>query len=97
VIKILLTISSWIRKEPCSLQKELINRSKKQRALWDLDNQELLELYSHLDDICKKRTGVGSITPKEFFTLLKYPRSALNFLSGRKVPFNDLESFKSEF
>jgi len=29
--------------------------------------------------------------------LIKHPTSSLNFLSGRKVPLNDLERFRSEF
>jgi len=63
--------------------------------MWDLDNLELIELYEHLDVISKKRTRPGTITPNQFVTLVKYPTSALNFLNGRKVPFNDLEKFKN--
>ena len=96
MLKLILHIVTWMRKEPCSIQKELINRSQKRRATWDHDNIELIELYDHLDSICKKRTRPGTINPSQFFTLLKYPTSSLNFINGRKVPFNDLEKFKSE-
>ena len=96
MLKLILHIVTRMRKEPCSIQKEVINRSSKRRGQWDYDNQELIELYDHLDSICKKRTRPGTINPSQFFTLLKYPTSSLNFLNGRKVPFNDLEKFKSE-
>lgn len=96
MLKILLFFSKILAKEPCSIQKEIINRSQKRRSQWDHDTLELVELYDHLDAICKKRTRPGTLKPSEFFTLLKYPSSSLNFLNGRKVPFNDLEKFKSE-
>ena len=63
----------------------------------DAGNDELLEIYEYVNTITKKRTGVGTITLKEFLTLVKHPTSALNFLSGRKVPLNDLERFRTEF
>ena len=56
-----------------------------------------MELDEYVNTITKKRTGVGTITPKEFLTLVKHPTSALNFLGGRKVPLNDLERFRKEF
>ena len=96
MLKLILYIAKGFVKEPCSIQKEIINRSQKRRSNWDHDAMELVELYEHLDAICKKRTRPGTINPSQFFTLLKYPASSLNFLNGRKVPFNDLEKFKSE-
>ena len=96
MLKILLFFSKILAKEPCSIQKEIINRSQKRRSQWDHDTLELVELYDHLDAISKKRTRPGTLKPSEFFTLLKYPTSSLNFLNGRKVPFNDFEKLKSE-
>src|SRR5210317_1866719 len=96
MLKLILHIVTWMRKEPCSIQKELINRSQKRRATWDHDNIDLIELYDHLDLICKKRTRPGSLKLSQFSTLLKYPSSSLNFLNGRMVPINDLERFRSE-
>ena len=96
MLKILLFFSKTLAKEPGSIQKEIINRSQKRRSKWDHDTLELVELYDHLDAICKKRMRRGTLNPSEFFTLLKYPASSLNFLNGRKVPFNDLEKFISE-
>ena len=96
MLQLILQLAKLLFPEPCSIQKEIINRSSKRRGQWDYDNRELIELYDHLDSICKKRTGPGTVNPSQFFTLLKYPTSSLNFLNGRKLPFNDLEKFKSE-
>ena len=96
MLKLLLFFAKSLAKEPCSIQKEIINRSSKRRGQWDYNNLELIEMYEHLDSICKKRTRPGTINPSQFFTLMKYPTSSLNFLNGRKVPFNDIEKFKSE-
>ena len=96
MLQLILHLAKLFFREPCSIQKEIINRSSKRRGQWDYDNLELIELYEHLDSICKKRTGPGTVNPNQFFTLLKYPKSSLNFSNGRKVPFNDLEKFKNE-
>jgi len=74
-----------------------LNRLQKKRGAWDASNDELLDIYEHLNSSIKKRTGVGTITPKEFGLLMKHPTSSLNFLNGRKVPFNDLERFRTGF
>ena len=97
MLQLILQLSKLFFREPCSVQREILNRLQKRRAAWDAGNDELLEIYEYLNTITKKRTGVGTITPKEFFTLVKHPTSALNFLSGRKVPLNDLERFRTEF
>ena len=92
----ILYLAKWFFREPCSIQREIINRSSKKRGAWDASNDELVDIYDHLDAIVKKRTRPGTITPGQFFTLIKHPTSALNFIQGRKVPFNDLEKFKSQ-
>ena len=94
MLKLALFFAKLVRKEPCSIQREVLNRLAKKRGAWDLSSSELIELYEHMNAISKKRTGPATISPSEFFTLLKYPDSASNFLNDRKVPVNDLESFK---
>ena len=97
MLQLILQLSKLFFREPCSVQREILNRLQKRRAAWDASNDELLDIYEYLNTITKKRTGVGTITPKEFSFLMKHPTSSLNFLSGRKVPLNDLERFRSEF
>ena len=94
MLKLALIFAKLLRKEPCSIQREVLNRLAKKRGAWDLSSSELIELYEHMNAITKKRTGPATISPSEFFTLLKNPDSASNFLNDRKVPVNDLESFK---
>ena len=94
MLKLALFFAKLVRKEPCSIQREVLNRLAKKRGAWDLSSTELIELYEHMNAITKKRTGPATISPSEFFTLLKYPDSASNFLNDRKVPVNALESFK---
>ena len=94
MLKLALIFAKLVRKEPCSIQLEVLNRLAKKRGAWDLSSSELIELYEHMNAITKKRTGLATISPSEFFTLLKYTDSASNFLNDRKVPVNDLESFK---
>ena len=94
MLRLALFFAKLVRKEPCSIQREVLNRLAKKRGAWDLSSSELIELYEHMNAITKKRTGPATISPSEFFTLLKYPDSASNFLNDRKVPVNDLESFK---
>ena len=97
MLQLILQLSKLFFREPCSVQREILNRLQKRRGAWDAGNDELLEIYEYVNTITKKRTGVGTITPKEFLTLVKHPTSSLNFLSGRKVPLNDLERFRTEF
>ena len=94
MLRLALFFAKLVRKEPCSIQREVLNRLAKKSGAWDLSSSELIELYEHMNAITKKRTGPATISPSEFFTLLKYPDSASNFLNDRKVPVNDLESFK---
>ena len=97
MLQLILQLSKLFFREPCSVQREILNCLQKKRGAWDANNDELLDIYEYLNTITKKRTGVGTITPREFSFLLKHPTSSLNFLSGRKVPLNDLERFRSEF
>jgi hypothetical protein len=97
MFQLILRLSKLFFREPCSVQREILNRLQKKRSAWDSSNDELLDIYEYLNSIIKKRTGVGTITPKEFVLLMKYPASSLNFVSGKKVPLNDLERFRVEF
>ena len=97
MLQLILHLSKLFFREPCSVQREILNRLQKRRGAWDASNAELLEIYEHVNSIVKKRTGVGTITPGQFATLLKHPTSTLNFIQGRKVPINDLEKFRVEF
>ena len=97
MLRLVLTIAKLFFREPCSVQREILNRLQKKRGAWDASNDELLDIYEYLNSSIKKRTGVGTITPKEFGFLMKHPTSSLNFLNGRKVPLNDLERFRTGF
>ena len=94
MLKPILWFTQLIRKEPCSIQREIMSRVANKRAAWDLSSEDLLFLYTHLDKVVKKRTGIGTISPGEFFTLLKYPQSTLNFLADKKVPINDVDALR---
>ena len=94
MLKFSLWLARFVAKEPCSIQREILNRIDNKRASWDQSSQDLLFLYQHLDKIIKKRRGFATIRPSEFFTLLKYPNSSINFIKQVKVPINDLEKFK---
>ena len=94
MLKLSLWVFSWIRREPCSIQREVLNRAAKKRSILDHDTVDLLELYDHLDRIAKKRTGPATISVSEFFTLMKYPQSTRNFLNDRRVPLNDIQALR---
>ena len=94
MLKLSLWVFSWIRREPCSIQREVLNRAAKKRSVLDHDTVDLLELYDHLDRIAKKRTGTATISVSEFFTLMKYPQSTRNFLNDRRVPLNDIQALR---
>ena len=96
MLKLVLYFSKIFYRERCSLQREMLNRLQKKRGARDEGHDELLEAYEYLDALVKKLHGVGKIKTKEYVFLIKHPVSALNFLSGRKIPFNDLEKFRSE-
>ena len=96
MIKLSLYLAKLVYREPCSVQREILNRLQKKRGAWDATNSELLEIYEHLDALVKKRTGMGTLSPGQFATLLKHPNSTLNFIQCRKVPINDLEKFRTD-
>ena len=97
MLTLLLQLAKLFFREPCSVQREILTRLQKKRGAWDADNEELLEIYEHLQSIVKKRTGVGTISTGEFMSLIKHPTSTLNFFYDRKVPFNDLQKFRTQF
>ena len=97
MLTLLLHLAKLFFREPCSVQREILIRLQKKRGAWDADNEELLEIYEHQESIVKKRTGVGTITPGELMSLIKHPTSTLNFFYDRKVPFNDLQKFRTQF
>ena len=94
MFKLILMIARVFVKEPCSLHREIINRSHGKRSSWDHSSSELLELYEYLAVLTKKRTRVGTLNYKEFSTLVKHPTTSLNFFRDRKIPLNDLERFR---
>jgi len=94
MLKLSLWLIQFIRKERCSIQREIMGRVAKKRAVWDISSEELLFLYTHLDKVVKKRKSIGTISPGELFTLLKYPKSTLNFLADKKVPINNLDELR---
>lgn len=95
MLTLLLYISRFIRKEPCSLQREILNRLNKKRPLWDYSNEELFELYEHISLLTKRTRGLGLLRFNQLRTVLKYPVTSLNFLKDRKIPINDLEKFRN--
>lgn len=97
MLRLLLTIAKLFCSEPCSVQREILNRIQNRRRAWDASNDEILEIYEHLNGVIKKRSQTGIISLGQFITFLKHPTSTLNFLNGRKVPINDLEKFRSKF
>ena len=57
MLKLALFFAKLVLKEPCSIQREVLNRLAKKRGAWDLSSSELIELYEHMNAITKKRTG----------------------------------------
>lgn len=97
MLTLLLYISRLVRKEPCSLQREILNRLNKKRPMWDYSNEELVELYDHISVLTKRTQGLGFLRFNQLRTVLKYPVTSLNFLKDRKIPINDLEKFRNSF
>ena len=94
MFKLILMIARVFVKEPCSLHREIINRSHGKRSSWDHSSSELLELYEYLAVLAKKRTRAGTLNFKEVSTLMKHPTTSLNFFRDRKIQLNDLERFR---
>jgi len=94
MFKFILMLARVFVKEPCSLHREIINRSHGKRSSWGHSSSELLELYEYLAVLTKKRTRAGTLNFKEVSTLMKHPTTSLNFFRDRKIPLNDLERFR---
>jgi hypothetical protein len=56
----------------------------------------LLHIYDHLNYITKQINRRFLISPYKFITVLKFPKSTLNFLHDKKVPMIQLEEFRKE-
>ena len=97
MLVLILQITNWFYREPCSVQREILNRLQIKRSTWDVSHSELLQIHDTLYRIVKKRTGVGTLNPAEFMALIKNPQSALNFCQGKTLPTNDLERFRRDF
>lgn len=94
MLQLILKLSAFVRSEPCSLHREILNRVSAKRPEWDETNEELYELYHHLNNIARKRTSGMSLSKPEKRTLRKYPKTSSNLLSDRKVPVNSLEALR---
>ena len=57
MLQLILHLSKLFFREPCSVQREILNRLQKRRGAWDAGNDELLEIYEYVNTITKKRTG----------------------------------------
>ena len=96
----LLITSLWVlklfRSEPCSIQREIINRSANTPSKWGYSDANLLELYDYLAEVCRKvKTRQGSVGFAEWQVAAKHPTSSLNFLKNRQLPVNELTKFRS--
>lgn len=97
MLVLILQVSKFFFREPCSVQREILNRLQIKRSSWDVSHSELLQIHDAISRIVKKRTGVGTLNPAEFMALVRNPLSALNFFQGKTLPINDLERFRREF
>lgn len=97
MLRFILSLVCHLYQEPCSLQREIMNRLEKKRLMLELSDEELLLIYEHIGRIIKQSNRRFLISPNQFKTLLRFPRSALNFLSDKKVPVNKLEDFRTKF
>ena len=97
MLVLILQVSKLFYHEPCSVQREILNRLQNRRSSWDFSHSELLQAHDTISRIVKKRTGVGTLNPAEFIQILRNPLSALNFLQGKTLPINDLERFRRDY
>ena len=93
MLKIILVITLWFKKEPVSLQREILDRLAKKRPKLDYSSLELLERYEHANRLIKGRR-TKTIVYSGLMFLLEHPRTALNLLSGKKVPIAEFEEFR---
>jgi hypothetical protein len=94
-IKWLLQIARFFSNEPISIQRELINRAAKRRGSWDASLEELLFIYDTLNSATKKLSRKRGSSISDLSTMLRYPKSTLNLMEGKKVPFNDVEHLRN--
>ena len=95
MLKLILAIALWFKKEPVSLQREILCRLAKKRPKLDYSSQELLDRYEHANRLIKSRR-TENLTFSAFMFLLGYPRTTLNLLNGRKVREAEFEKFKKQ-
>lgn len=93
MLKLILVIALWFRKEPVSLQREILDRLAKKRPKLDYSSQELLDRYEHANRLIKDRRTKTLRFPGIRF-LLDIPRTALNLMNGKKVPIAEFEKFR---
>ena len=93
MLKLILVIALWFRKETASLQREILDRLAKKRPKLDYSNQELLDRYEHANRLIKGRRTKPLVFSGLVF-LLEHPRTSLNLLNGKKVPIADFENFR---
>lgn len=93
MLKLILVIALFFKKEPVCLQREILDRLVKKRPNLDYSSQELLERYEHANSLIKDcRTKTLEFSGLVF--LFEHPRTALNLLSGKKVPIAKFEEFR---
>jgi hypothetical protein len=97
MLVLILQVTKLFYREPCSVQREILNRLQTKPSSWDVSHSELLQIHDTLNRIVKKRTGVGTLNPAEFMALVRNPQSALNVFHGKTLPINDLERFRRDF
>ena len=93
MLKLILVIALWIKKEPVSLQREILDRLAKKRPKLDYSSHELLDRYEHANRLIKSRRTKTLVFSGLVF-LLEHPRTSLNLLKGRKVPIAEFEKFR---
>ncbi len=93
MLKLILVITQWFRKEPVSLQREILDRLARKRPKLDYSGQELLDRYEHANRLIKGRRTKTLVFSGLLF-LLEHPRTSLNLLSGKKVPIAEFEKFR---
>ena len=93
MLRLILVIALWFKKEPVSLQREILNRLARKRPLLDYSSDELLDRYEHANRLIKdRRTKTLGFSGIRF--LLDHPRTALNLMNGKKVPIAEFEKFR---
>ena len=93
MLKLILVITLWFKRETVSLQREILNRLAKKRPSLDYSSDDLLERYEHANRLIKeRRTKTLRFSGIRF--LLDHPRTALNLMNGKKLPIAEFEKFR---